>query len=111
MLFCREAVFIPLQDPYYLPELVVFSFRDKVACKGLNGFRCSSGKSPRSRPVACVGSGVGCVTGEAEAGAMVGGAAVVADEGPDVCSNRAVAASAGDSVVVSWVHTEGEGRF
>ncbi len=40
---------------------------------------------------------------------MVGGVAVVAGERPDVGSNRAVAASAGDSVVVSGVLKEGEG--
>ncbi len=39
---------------------------------------------------------------------MVGGAAVVADEWPDVGSNRAVAASSGDSVVVPGVLTEFE---
>ncbi len=36
---------------------------------------------------------------------MVGGAAAVADEWPDVGSNRAAAASVGDSVVVSGVLT------
>ncbi len=41
---------------------------------------------------------------------VVGGAAVVADELPDVGSNRAAAASVGDSVSVSGVLTEGEGR-
>ncbi len=86
----------------------MFTGRDKVACKGLGGLRCSSGKAPRASPMACFGNGVGCVTGEAGASAMVGGAAVVADEGPDVCSNLVVE---GDSVVVSGVHTEGEGRF
>ncbi len=40
---------------------------------------------------------------------MVGGAAVVTDERSDVGSNRAVAASAGDSVVVSGVLTGGLG--
>ncbi len=60
--------------------------------------------------MACAGNGVGCVTGEAGAGAVVGGAAVVADERPDVCSNRAAAASAGDSILVSEVLTWGEGR-
>ncbi len=75
----------------------------------LGGCRYSSGKAPRARPVACAGNGVGCVAGEARAGAVVGGAAVVADERPDVGSNRAVAGSAGDSVVVFGVLTEGEG--
>ncbi len=60
--------------------------------------------------MACAGNGVGCVAREARAGAVVGGAAVVADERSDVGSNRAVAASAGDSVLVSWVLTGGEGR-
>ncbi len=41
---------------------------------------------------------------------MVGSAAVVADERPDVGSNRAASASAGDSVLVSGVLTGGEGR-
>ncbi len=53
--------------------------------------------------MACVGNGVGCIAGGAGAGAMVGGAAVVADERPDVGSNRAAAASADDSVLVSGV--------
>ncbi len=48
--------------------------------------------------MACAGNGVGCVAGEVGAGAMVGGAVVVADERPDVGSNRAAAASAGVSV-------------
>ncbi len=52
--------------------------------------------------MACAASGVDCLAGEAEAGAVVGGAAVVADQQPDVGSNRAAAASAGDSVSVSW---------
>ncbi len=62
---------------------------------------CRSGKAPRARPVACSSNGVGCVAGEAGAGAVVGGAAGVADERPDVGSNRAAAASASDSVLVS----------
>ncbi len=41
---------------------------------------------------------------------MVGGAVVVADERPDVGSNRAIAAFVGDSVVVSGVPTRGGGR-
>ncbi len=49
--------------------------------------------------------------GEAGAGAGVGGGAVVADERPDVGSNRAAAASAGDSVLVSWVLMGGESRY
>ncbi len=60
--------------------------------------------------MACAGNGVGCVAGEAGAGAVVGGAAVVADERPDVGSNHAAAASAGDSVSVSGVLTGGEDR-
>ncbi len=59
--------------------------------------------------MACVGNGVGCIAGEAGARAVVGGAAVVADERPDVGSNRAAAASAGDSALVSGVLTGGEG--
>ncbi len=59
--------------------------------------------------MACVGNGVGCIAGEARTGAVVGGAAVVADERPDVGSNRAAAASAGDSALVSGVLTGGEG--
>ncbi len=60
--------------------------------------------------MACAGNGVGCVAGEAGAGAVADGDAVVADERTDIGSNRAVAASAGDSVLVSWVFTGGEGR-
>ncbi len=56
-----------------------------------------------ARLVACAGNNVGCVAGEAGAGARVGG--VAADERPDVGSNRAAAASAGDSVLVSGVLT------
>ncbi len=41
---------------------------------------------------------------------MVDDAAVIADERPDVGSNRAAAASAGDSVSVAGVVTGGEGR-
>ncbi len=41
--------------------------------------------------MACAGNGVGGVAGEARAGAVVGCAAVVADERPDVGSNRAAA--------------------
>ncbi len=41
---------------------------------------------------------------------VVGGAAVDADARPDFGSNRAAAASAGDSVLVSGVLTGGEGR-
>ncbi len=59
--------------------------------------------------MACAGNAVGCIAGEAGAGAMVGGGAVVADERPDVGSNRAAAASAGDSALVSGVLTGGEG--
>ncbi len=59
--------------------------------------------------MACVGNGVGCIAGEAGTGAVVGGAAVIADERPDVGSNRAAAASAGDSVLVSGVLTGDEG--
>ncbi len=54
--------------------------------------------------MACAGYGVGCVAGEAGAGAVVGSAAVVADERPNVGSNRAAAAS-GDSALVSGVLT------
>ncbi len=72
--------------------------------------RCGGGKAPRARPVACAVNGVGCVAGETGAGAVAGGAVVVADERPDVGSNRAAAAPAGDSVLVSWVLTGGESR-
>ncbi len=41
---------------------------------------------------------------------MVGGAAIVADERPDVGSSRAAAASAGESVLVFGVLTRSEGR-
>ncbi len=58
--------------------------------------------------MACAGNGVGLVAGEAGAGAVEGGAAVVADEWPGAGSNRAVAASTGDSFVVSSVLSEGE---
>ncbi len=60
--------------------------------------------------MACVGNGVGCIAGEAGAGAVVGGAEVVADERPDAGSNRATAASVGDSVLVSGVLTGGGDR-
>ncbi len=50
--------------------------------------------------MACAGNGFGCVAGEAGAGAVVGDGVVVADELPDVGSNRATAAYAGDSVLV-----------
>ncbi len=60
--------------------------------------------------MACAGNGVGCVAGEAGAGAVLGGAAVVADERPDVDSNPAAAASAGDSVSVPRVLSGGESR-
>ncbi len=43
---------------------------------------------------------VDCIEGEVGGGAMVGGDAVVTGERPDVGSNCAAAASAGDSVVV-----------
>ncbi len=55
--------------------------------------------------MACAGNGVVCVAGEA----MVGGVAAAADERLDVGSNRTVAASAGDSVLVSGMLTLGEG--
>ncbi len=57
--------------------------------------------------MACARNGFGRVEGEAGAGAVVGGAAVVADELPDVGSNHAATASAGDSVLVSGVLTAG----
>ncbi len=60
--------------------------------------------------MACASHGVGCVAREAGAGVVVGGAAVVADERKGVGSNRAAAASSGDSVLVPRVLTEGEGR-
>ncbi len=60
--------------------------------------------------MACAGNGACCVAGEAGAGAVVGGAAVVADERPDVGSNRAAAAYAGDYVLVPRVLTECAGR-
>ncbi len=82
---------------------MVFWFRNEARCKRLRGCRCSSGKAPRARPLSCVGKSVGCVAGEAGVGAVVGGGAVVADERPDVGSNRAAAASAGDSALVSGV--------
>ncbi len=74
-------------------------FSNKAAWKRVGGCRCSSGKASRARPAACAASGVDCVAGEAVAGAVVGGAAVFADERKDVCINRAVAASACDPVV------------
>ncbi len=60
--------------------------------------------------MACVGNGVGCIMGESEAGAVVGGGAVVADERPEVGRNHAAADPAGDPVLVPRVVTEGEGR-
>ncbi len=59
----------------------------------------------------CAGDDVKCVAGESGAGAMAGGVAVAADEPSDVGNNHAVAASAGDSVVVSGVLTAGEEGF
>ncbi len=105
MLLCREAACIPLQDPLCLPTLVVFWFRDKLACKRLGGCTFSSGKAPGACPMACSGDDVGCVVGEAGAGSIEGD---VADERPDGGNNRAVGAVADDSVVVSGVLTEGE---
>ncbi len=61
--------------------------------------------------MACAGDDVKCVAGEARARAMAGGVAVAADEPSDVGSNRAVATSAGDSVVVSGMLTAGEEGF
>ncbi len=90
--------------------LMVFWLSNKTAWKRVGGCRCSSGKAPRARPVACAGYGFDCVVGEAGAGAVVGGAAVVADERSDVGSNRVAAASAGDSDSVSGVLTGSEGR-
>ncbi len=60
--------------------------------------------------MACAGNGVGCVAEEAEAGAVVGGGAVLADERQDVGRNHAAAASAGDLVLVPRMLTEGKGR-
>ncbi len=76
----------------------------------MGGCRCSSGKAPRARSVACAGNGIGCVAGEARAGAVVGCAAAVADERSDVGSNRAATASTGDSVLVGRIHPF-EGRL
>ncbi len=75
-------------------------FRSKAACRRLGGYRCTSVKAPGAGPVVCAGNDVGSVAEEA-------GVAVVADERPDVGSNRVVAASASESVVVSGVLTEG----
>ncbi len=58
--------------------------------------------------MACAGNDIDCVEGGAGASGMVGGAAVVVDERPDVGSNRAAAASAGDSVVFPRVLSGGE---
>ncbi len=85
-----------------------FWFRDKAACKRLDGCRCSSGKAPGACPVACDCDDGGCIAGETGAGAMVGSVEVVADERSDFGRNRAAAASTDDSVVVSGVLTEGE---
>ncbi len=74
----------------------------------MGGCSCSSGKAPRAQPVACAGNGIDCIAGEAGAGAVVGGAAVAADERPEVGSNCAAAASGGDSALVFWVLTEGD---
>ncbi len=81
---------------------------NKAPCKRLGTCRCSSGKATRARTVACVSNGDGCVAGEARAGAMVGGCAVVADDLSYVGNNHLAAVSVGDSV--SWALTEGEGR-
>ncbi len=58
--------------------------------------------------MACDGGYVGCVAGEAIAGSVVGGVAVVTSERPNMGGNCAVAASAGDSVAVSMVAMEAE---
>ncbi len=61
--------------------------------------------------MACACNDVGCVAEVTGADAMVGGVAIVADERLEVDSNHAVAASAGVSVVVSGVLTEGEDGY
>ncbi len=83
-------------------------FRDKPAYKRLGGCSCSSGKATGACPMTCAGYDVGYFAGEAWAGWKVGGAAVVANEWQDFGSNRAVAASSGDSVVVPGVLMEVE---
>ncbi len=92
-----------------MPTLVVNRFREDV----VSGWASAGAAKSRHRGLAmvCAGDDVKCVAGEARAGAMAGGVTVVADEPSDVDSNRAVAASAGDSVVVSGVLTAGEEGF
>ncbi len=55
--------------------------------------------------MAGAGDDVGCVAGEAGVGVMVGDVAVVSDKWPGSGRNRAVAASAGVSIVVPGVLT------
>ncbi len=59
--------------------------------------------TPSASPVACAGYYGSCDVGEAGAGLVVGGVAVITDERPDVGGNRA-----GDSVAASRVIKEGE---
>ncbi len=54
---------------------------------------------------------VGCVMGEARAGSVVGGPAVVTDERSYVGDNRTAAASVGDFIPVSRVVIDGEERY
>ncbi len=88
-----------------IPESVVradaggISARDKTTSWRLGGCRCCCEKAVKW-PV--------LVTMLAEAGPIVGGFAVVTDERSDVGGNCAVAASAGDLVMVSRVGTKGE---
>ncbi len=51
--------------------MMVFWFSNKTAWKRMGRGRCGGGTAPRARPVACVGNGVGCIAGEAAAGAVV----------------------------------------
>ncbi len=78
---------------------MVFGLSNKTAWKRVSGCRRSSGKAARARPVACDGKGV-----------LRRGRGRSRCGGKRCCSNRAAAASAGDSVSVSGVLTGGEGR-
>ncbi len=77
--------------------------RDKVASKRLGGCKCNSGKPLRGYPVVFVC----CIADEIRAG----GVAIVMDDQSDVADNRTVAASVGDSAVVSRMAIEGKENF
>ncbi len=101
MLFYRETVSIPLQNPKCLPTHSLFRLIGKAASRGLDRCRCSNDWTPRASPVPCAGYNVDCSVGEAGARSVVGGVVVFTKGLPDVGGNRAVATSAGASVAFS----------